>query len=160
MQESEDDGEIFFLHLGDGLLAAVDLEDQERVEAFLWRLRPDGYVQSSYHDGKRMVHELLHRFVMKAAPEDLVDHVDGNRVDCRKRNLRVITLQQNSFNRAPCEGRQWKGIYAHGLRWKARIKIDGRTVYLGAYDTAELAAHAYDEAARRLFGEFARLNFP
>lgn len=152
--------DVAFIDIGDGLVSAVDLEDFERVSAFLWRLRPDGYIQSTYHDGTRIVHELLHRFVMRATPEQLVDHQDGHRLDCRKSNLRVITPQQNCFNRAPINGREWKGIYPHGRKWKARIKIDGQTVYLGSYETAEIAARAYDEAAKRLFGEFARLNFP
>lgn len=155
------DRDVALLDVGDGFVAAVDAEDYERVSAFLWRVRPDGYAQCSQGDGRgRTLHELLHRFVMRARPDELVDHENGIRLDCRKENLRVTTPQQNAWNRAPKEGKTWKGIYPHGRKWKARIKIDGQSVYLGLYDTAEIAARAYDEAARRLFGIYARLNFP
>lgn len=148
------------VRLGPGRFALVDPKDWPRVREHTWRERDDGYVQRTYGEKDRTRHELLHRFVMKAKPEEMVDHEDGNRLDCRRSNLRKAGAQENAFNRAPRDGRKWKGIAPHGLKWKARIKKDGKGVYIGLYDTPEEAARAYDLAARRLFGRFARLNFP
>ncbi|MCJ7609759.1 AP2 domain-containing protein, partial [Candidatus Bathyarchaeota archaeon] len=78
----------------------------------------------------------------------------------QKDNLRVATLSQNAANRPTTSDRAWKGIYPHGNKWKARIKLEGQNVYLGSFQTPQEAAYAYDAAARRLFGDFARLNFP
>lgn len=148
------------IDVGDGLIAFIDDEDYPRVSKHTWRIRDDGYVQRTWKIGDRYHHELLHRFVLRAAPEDLVDHWRGERWDCRKENLRIVTHQQNCMNRAPRDGRQYKGIYPHGRKWKARIKMDGVNQYIGIFDSPEDAARAYDEAARQMFGEFARLNFP
>lgn len=148
------------IDLGDGNNALVDAEDHERSTAHTWRLRPDGYVQRTYTVGDRTKHELLHRFIMKAKAVDQVDFENGIRHDCRKENLRKATNQENCWNRAPRDGRRFKGIELHRGKFRARIKRDGKTRYLGIFSTPEEAARAYDQAAVRLFGEFARLNFP
>jgi hypothetical protein len=148
------------IDVGKNLLALIDDEDFPRVELFTWRVREDGYIQRTWIEGGRTIHELLHRFIMGAHEGELVDHENGDRWDCRKENLRVATLSQNAANRPTTAERAWKGIYPHGNRWKARIKLEGQNVYLGSFQTAQEAAYAYDAAAKRLFGDFARLNFP
>lgn len=149
---------VISIELGNGLLALIDDEDHERVSHFAWRLRPDGYIQRTWVEDGQMKHELLHRFIMRAKDGEIVDHENGDRWDCRKENLRVATYSQNGANRR-LEG-VWKGIFQDGNRWKARIKINGESSYLGSFETPEEAALAYDMAARRLFGRFASLNFP
>lgn len=146
--------------IGQGCFALVDDEDYERVSRYTWRLRDDGYVQRTWTENGRVCHELLHRFIMDAREDEVVDHENGDRWDCRKEKLRVATLSQNAANRPTTSlERAWKGIYPHGNRWKARIKLEGRNVYLGSFQTAQEAAYAYDAAAKRLFGEFAYLNY-
>lgn len=156
------EGDVAYLDLGGGAWAVVDAEDWPGASLHLWRLRPDGYVQRSWSEGGRTFHELLHLFVLRGLvpPGALVDHENGLRWDCRKGNLRPATGRENAWNRAPVAGKAWKGVAEHRGRWKARIKVDGRSVHLGVYDSPEIAAYAYDKAARELFGEFARLNFP
>lgn len=149
------------IDVGNRLLALIDDEDFPRVEPFTWRAREDGYIQRTWIEDGKTCHELLHRFIMEAHEDVLVDHENGDRWDCRKENLRVATFSQNAANRPTTAlDRAWKGIYAHGNRWKARIKLEGQNVYLGSFQTPQEAAYAYDAAAKRLFGEFARLNFP
>lgn len=91
----------------------------------------------------------------------LADHINGNGLDNRRANLRAVTHRQNALNR-----RSWarasglKGAYRNGKRWAARIWLDGKSRHIGNYLTPEAAARAYDAAAVRHFGEYARLNFP
>lgn len=145
------------IDVGSGCIALVDDEDYERASAFAWHVREDGYVQRTWTRDGKVFHDLLHRFVMNANPEDIVDHENNDRWDCRKENLRVATLSQNAANRSFAG--PWKGIFRHGDKWKARIKIDQKNIYLGCFNTPEEAAFAYDMAAKKLFGEFARVNF-
>lgn len=75
--------------------------------------------------------------------------------------VRPATASQNVINRGPLRGR-FKGIdrISKSPKWQARISVNGRRQTIGYYDTQEEAARAYDAAALRLHGEFARLNFP
>jgi hypothetical protein len=99
----------------------------------------------------------------------LVDHVDGDKLNNRRRNLRIATPRQNMHNQVrPLRKRPYKGIYrsSTGTPWTAQISIPrkgsgaGKTIALGRFETAEEAARAYDAAALEHFGEFAALNFP
>lgn len=148
------------IQLSDGEFALVDEEDYDELRTLTWHHGDEGYVVHTVGiEGKtRML--LMHRVVLRAPPEILVDHWDGNRLDNRKLNLRSASHRQNAQNRTTIAGRRYKGTYASDGRWKARIKFEGKMVYLGAYESEEIAATAYDLAARRLFGDFARLNFP
>lgn len=146
------------LDIGNGMIALIDDEDYDRVSQFTWRVRPDGYAQRTWGEEGATKHQLLHRFVMNAKEDELVDHENGDRWDCRKENLRVATYSQNGANRKSINA--WRGIFQDGNRWKARIKVEGVNCYLGSFGTIEEAALAYDVAARRVFGRFAVLNFP
>lgn len=153
----------YTLPLSRGQYALIDLEDLERIQAVgKWSA---SWTRSGYYGisrTKRNGNLLLHRFIMDAPSELLVDHRDGNTLDCRKSNLRLATHTQNCFNRAKRvrgHSSRYKGVRAHHAKWQARIVQGGRQVSLGHFSTEELAAHAYDEAALRLHGDFARLNF-
>lgn len=148
------------IRLSDGDYALVDEEDYEELRTLTWHHGNEGYVVHTVGIAGETHQLLMHRVVLRAPPEVLVDHWDGNRLDNRKFNLRSATHRQNAQNRATIAGRRYKGTYQAGDRWKARIKYDGQMIHLGAFPTEEIAAVAYDLAAHRLFGEFARLNFP
>ena len=152
--------------LSNGLHAAVDPEDFDRVMQHIWNARQapdsDRWYVSAAICGKRVK---LHQFVMNAAPGELYDHVSRDGLDNRKQNLRLATDSQNAMNRkrdrrntSGFKGVSWnKDLH----RWQAVIGSGGRKVKrLGFYDTPEEAARAHDEKARKLFGPFARLNFP
>jgi len=118
----------------------------------------DGYAMSSKH------HLPIHQVILGDPPDKTVeiDHGNGNRLDNRKENLRWATRAENSRNQGLRSTNKsgFKGVSASGERWSAQIHVNYHKINLGKYDTLEEAAIAYDEGARKYFGEFARLNFP
>lgn len=133
--------------------ALIDDADYELVSKYRWYL-VSGAAAARTDDTGRLT--LMHRFLLNAQPAERVDHKNRNRLDNTRENLRKCTLRQNSANRIPRNRRQYRGVEQTGPHsWAARIFM-----YLGSHPSPDAAARAYDEAARQLHGEFARLNFP
>jgi hypothetical protein len=105
----------------------------------------------------------MHRVVAGAPDEVKVDHINGNGLDNRRENLRNCSQTQNCYNRKlPMNSTTgFKGVCFHkrDRKYSVHIGFQKRKIWLGYYQTAEEAARAYDEAAKRLYGEFAKLNF-
>lgn len=90
-----------------------------------------------------------------------VDHANGDPLDNRRSNLRICTAYENNKNRKrnSKSSTKYKGVNIHKYgRYKATIKCDKVEYFLGTFDAQEDAAYAYNEAAKRLHGEFALLN--
>lgn len=90
-----------------------------------------------------------------------IDHIDGDPANNRLENLRIATQSQNCANRTSRKGATSKylGVHRQKKSWIAQIKpIGGKGYYIGSFKTEEEAAMAYNEEARRVHGEFARLN--
>lgn len=152
------------VQLTQGKVALISPEDGGRVLARKWHAIWTGHAwyAASGWGGKRLY---LHRFLMDAQRGRYVDHKNGNGLDNRRGNLRDCSQSQNMANMA-----KWK-VGPSGFRgvffdhrgrkkpWSASLTCAGKKQYLGCYQTAEEAAHAYDNAARKVFGEFARTNF-
>ncbi len=91
-----------------------------------------------------------------------VDHRDRDGLNCRRENLRAATHAQNMTNRRMQKNNKsgFRGVSRWGKIWQAHIQANGRQHNLGRFESPDLAARAYDRAARVLHGEFAVLNFP
>lgn len=100
---------------------------------------------------------------MNAEATDLIDHINGDGLDCRKVNLRPCNHAENMRNRARHKNNKsgYKGVYWREFcgKFAGQITCNGKREHLGYFTDKILAARAYDDAAKRLFGEFARLNF-
>ena len=146
----------------------VDDEDYEKLTQYSWCYHGDGYAARGYHNNGKLIIEKMHQAVIGKAPDGFViDHINGNKLDNRKCNLRYVTVQQNCFNRkrrSPVQvgvnPSKYKGVTWRNDRgkWRSNITHCGRRIYLGLYDTEEEAALAYNVAAKEIFGEYAKLN--
>jgi hypothetical protein len=149
--------EIQLVH--DRGITLVDDDLFEQLDRIHWYAQPRGYVHGKV-DG-RMV--LMHRYIMDAKPGQEIDHIDRNKINNQKSNLRFVTRSQNCCNKAKGEqtSTPYLGVYRSRNKY-AVSKLDRNKVIktFGVYDDIVLAAEIHDEAARRIQGEFAVLNFP
>lgn len=154
-----------------GKFALVDDADYERVVNYKWRLAPRS--RCFYAAGRKRgssKSEYMHRVILEPRDGLLVDHINGDGLDNRRQNLRSCTPAQSVRNVGSLGGRsRYRGVAAvfgdiekprSAWRWGARIRENGVYRWLGQFRTQKEAAQAYDAAALRICGEFARLNFP
>jgi hypothetical protein len=150
-----------------GRSALVDDADYPWLSKFNWHCSSDGYATNYYTDefGKRH-RRSMHRMIMahgNPLPRHIqVDHINRNRTDNRRCNLRYATRTQNQANTGKQKNNRsgYKGVSWHKTKWEARIKYGAKKLYLGRYDNPLKAALVYDCASRLLYGDFAGVNFP
>lgn len=159
--------------LSQSKIALVDDADYDALMQYTWsvqRNRGVWYAQRATprSEGHRIV--LMHRQIMRAPPRVRVDHKDHDGLNNQRHNLRFATHAQNLRNQHKRKRAtsRFKGVYWNTSTdcWRAQISDGTKTargyahrVHLGYFHTEEEAAHAYDEAARSIFGAFALLNF-
>lgn len=155
---------LVFIPLGHGRFALVNEDDAPRLARFRWTLDSHGYAVRSGRRGEPHIVR-MHREVLGVT--STVDHINRDRLDNRRSNLRVATPSQNAANakirRNNSSG--FRGVSrasrtTRSKRWLAHIRHEGHSEYLGSGATPAEAALIYDAAARKYFGSFARLNFP
>ncbi len=144
--------------------AIVDAEDYEQLCKYKWYAQRVG---KNYYARNRRRHGLvsMHRVIMKAPKGLVVDHINHNTLDNRRKNLRLCTWAQNNQNRRPSKRKnklsKYKGVSFDKKRKVYRVLIwhNKKQYFLGTFKDEKEAAKAYDKKAKELFGEFAYLNF-
>lgn len=144
----------------------------------LWRMKTSKIVGSSNSQGyldvdlgkpykKRTRNTRVHRVAWFLSygewPEGQIDHINGDKKDNRLENLRLTDQQKNQHNRFSRKNSSsvYKGVGLHRGKWRSYITdLEGKFKGLGYFENETLAAEAYDNAAKELFGSWARLNFP
>jgi hypothetical protein len=156
------------IYLGEGLYTIVDPEDYYRYGHMKWclgahRARPYAVCGVRQKDGSIKT-ESLHRIIKKPRKGLVVDHWNNNSLDNRKSNLRSATHAQNSYNREKRKNATSKYIGVsfdkQTKKWRVKIKLRGKDRCIGRFKREIDGAHAYDRAALKYRGRFARLNFP
>lgn len=121
----------------------------------------EGYRIISVNGRRYKAHRAAWLYVHGEWPIGAIDHIDCDKTNNAIANLRQVTPSQNQHNqgkrRTNTSG--YKGVHRprFGTKWMAQIWVNGRGRVLGHFDTAEEAAAAYAEAARRLHGDFAKM---
>jgi hypothetical protein len=150
-----------------GKAAIVDDADYEWLVKFKWfaSSAPSGRFYAMRNvpsDVRRQKKLRMHRAITGCDNGLDVDHINGDSLDNRRGNLRICTRSQNQCNRGKTRvgTSGFKGVswFKGKSRWRAAIRLDGRSKHLGYYDSKVSAAIAYNIAAVQMHGEFARLN--
>lgn len=153
------------IKLSNGDFALVDDADYDLVSGYSWcaDIRKHTTYAKAYVGGGRKHPriEYLHRIIC-GETGNLIDHKNGNGLDCRRDNLRVVSRRQNRQNTLRVKGTtsKYKGVRkrADCKSWHARIIAHGQEINLGKFRTEVEAASAYNRAALLHFGEYASLN--
>jgi len=148
------------LQLSNGGYALIDKEDSELVVGYTWSKQTLGYIQAyvigSASGGGKAKMIYLHRLLTDFPKEMVVDHINHDRSDNRRKNLRIVTHQQNLWNRKSSNGVYWdKSVEI----WKAKLKVDGKEHYLGASKDKQKAIAFRRAGEKKHFGDFANIKY-
>lgn len=126
-----------------------DKEDYELIKGYYWYIKR-GYAVSN-NNGNQIK---MHRLIMSAPKGKVIDHINRQRNDNRKENLRICTQLENCRNvskRKDTKG--YLGVNKDGNKWRVRITVNGKRLRLGTYDTYEEAVEKRKEAELKYWGE-------
>lgn len=149
--------------LSQGQFALVDDKDFEYLSQWKWFLGCGGYASRKYRceKTKKRLNILMHRVINKTPHNMHTDHVNSDKLDNRRANIRTATRKQNMQNTKKKAGSSiYKGVswYKAGKKWSAKINPDRKRLHLGYFHSETEAALAYNKAAIKYFGQFAKLN--
>lgn len=150
---------VYLIKLTQNKTTKVDKEDFEMLQGQKFHF--DGVYARMYIKGGKGKKVRLHNLLLNNPNKTQVDHINGDQLDNRRGNLRIVTSAQNMMNtklHSNNKQRQ-KGVSRHisGLYF-ARICVEGTVRSLGYYRTIREAGEAYRIAAKKYFGEFARFE--
>ena len=144
--------------LTQGKVTIVDDQDWLSLSAWNWCFDGRYAVRGENRNGKFY----MHRQIMHAVHSEVIDHINQNKLDNRRCNLRLVTKAQNGMNRLGNTNHtsRYKGVHLDQEtgRWRAQIKTGEKHLHLGRFSDEIEAALAYNAAAQEAFGEFAQLN--
>jgi len=156
IKEAED---YFILYTSNGDEILIDTDDYEIVKDYTWWIGAKGYAVTDVRQGDRYKRILMHRLIMEPRANMEIDHINHNKIDNRRSNLRECTTKEN-VRYARTRSDNISGVTGVGFtkrenRWRARIFVDGKEKGLGYYKNKEDAIKARLKAEKKYFGEYA-----
>lgn len=132
--------------------ALIDRE-YKHLELHKWYKAQNGYPTTTISG----INTRLHTLIMNQA---WIDHKSGDKLDNRRANLRSANHYQNQWNKAGTSSSGFKGVYRqkNGRKWNVKIFCQYTRITIGTFENIKEAAHAYNQFAEQLFGDYARLN--
>tara|TARA_R110001592_G_C12772957_1_gene714136 strand:- start:68 stop:550 length:483 start_codon:yes stop_codon:yes gene_type:complete len=116
----------------------------------------NGYKRLQFFLNKKRYNFSLHRLVywlhnphwdiMDSNKDNVIDHIDGDMLNNNIENLRVVTNQENQWNQTRAKGYHWNKKLN---KWESKIKLNGKTIYLGLFDNEDDARNAYLDAKKK-----------
>ena len=142
-------------------IALVDDEDYDWLNEYKWHINIGGYAETKIKINNKWFNKFMHRILIEPPKNMFVDHIDHNKLNNKKNNLRIATKSQNSMNRPKYNGTsKYKGVCWDKRKNKyiSEIMLNNKTYYLGEFMNEIDAAKAYNKKAIELHGEYAYLN--
>ena len=144
------------INLTKNQVTVVDDDDYPNLNKYKWYTATSGkylYAGIKTSDGKLV---LMHRQIMGFPSYVYIDHIDGDGLNNRRSNLRLVNNSLNQLNRHSQVNNTsgYRGVYLHKLsgKWEARFRIEGKNYYLGLFDTPEVASLAYEYKRKEVVG--------
>lgn len=142
------------------LFTKVDDEDFDFLNQWKWRFSGNGYaIRTEPKSGKKKI--LLHRFLVNTPKKLFTDHINGDRLDNQKSNIRYCTRAENNRNKIKSVAKiftsRFKGVSKEDSRYVSHISIGGKKLKFYSVDEIS-AAKLYNELAFKYYGDFAKLN--
>lgn len=157
-----DDNYAYIYVSGRDKPAIIDKEDYQKVKNLHWNNeKPYLYTTSTIQSNNQKTIIRLHRLILGVNNETVfVDHINGNPLDNRKSNLRIVTSQQNCYNHKKridnTSGVTGVKLVKKNNSWNARIVVNKKEISLGCYKRFEDAVKARKDAEEKYFGEYKR----
>jgi len=156
------------IYLGEGYWTILEQEDYYRLRNFKWIVHGTGHnlyaVRYKFVGPNRTWKFSMHREIMKPKDRRFVDHRNCDSLDNRRSNLRFATPAENIHNRRKRKNTTSQYLGVHFCKtesnWHCKITRRGKGIRIGRFRSEIEAAKAYDKAAKKYYGKFARLNFP
>lgn len=146
------------IKLSQNKYALVDDQDYPWLNQWKWSF--DGSYAQRIGEGK---HIRMHTLILDTPSNMQGDHINGDRLDNRRHNLRNVTHLKNLYNRFSEKNSSsgFKGVHWHKAsdKWKVEIGFENKNRYIGIFEDERHAAMAYDIWAKDLHGDYAKLNF-
>lgn len=153
------------IKLTQGKYALVDDADFEWLNQWKWHTSYYGYAERRQHlpssrKNQKFKMIKMHRLILNTPDGLSTDHINHNKLDNRRSNLRICNVMQNLQNSQIRAHNKvgYKGVIRRQDKYIARIKVENRQIHLGTFETKEDAALSYNKAASKYFGEFAFPN--
>ena len=147
------------IELTQGKVAIVDDDVFDYLSQWNWFYHK-GYAARHTRRSGKSITIWMHRVILNTPNDFDTDHINGNSLDNRLENLRVCTMSQNQANRGKNSNNTsgYKGVCwsKSNKNWIAFIRINGKRKHLGSFSNIIDAADAYEKAAQKIFGKYAR----